>query len=145
MTALLNIVVCLVMLFCVSIAGASALHVARDAREADPISGLRWQRVADPKHPAAPPRLTLVRGADPALRSHRELRRPALCVRAGDHVLVHGKDAGSSTFSLEAIALENGACGDRVRVRVAITGALAEMSVLGSGMGVLSGKAAAWR
>jgi hypothetical protein len=144
MTAFVNIVVCLVTLFCVSIAEASALHVACDARQADPISGLHWQRMADPKHPAAPPRLTLVRG-DTALRSHRELRRPALCVRAGDHVLVHGKDVGSSTFSLEAMALENGACGDRVRVRIAITGAVAEMSVLGSGMGVLSGKVAAWR
>jgi hypothetical protein len=145
MTALLNVVVCVVTLFCVSMAGASALHVARDARQADPISGLRWQRVPDPNHPEAPPRLTLVRGADTGSSSHRELRRPALCVRAGDHVLVHGKDAGSSTFSLEAMALENGACGDRVRVRVAVTGALAEMSVLGSGVGVLSDKAAAWR
>lgn len=145
MTALLNIFVCLVTLFCVSMAGASALHVARDARQADPISGLRWHRVADPNHPAAPPRLTLVRGTDAGLSGHRELRRAALCVRAGEHVLVHGKDAGSSTFSLEAIALESGACGDRVRVRVAVTGALAEMSVLGSGVGVLSDKAAAWR
>jgi hypothetical protein len=145
MTALLNIFVCLVTLFCVSIAGASALHVARDAGQADPISGLRWQQVADPNHPAAPPRLTLVRGANRGLSGHRELRRPLLCVRAGDHVLVHGKNAGSSTFSLEAMALENGACGDRVRVRVAVTGALEEMSVLGSGVGVLSDKAAAWR
>jgi len=145
MTALLNIFVCLVTFFCVSMAGASALHVARDAGQADPISGLRWQRVADPKHPTAPPRLTLMRGADTGLSGHRELRRAALCVRAGDHVLVHGKDAGSSTFSLEAMVLENGACGDRVRVRVAVTGALAEMSVLGSGVGVLSDKAAAWR
>jgi hypothetical protein len=145
MPPLLNIFVCLVTLFCVSMAGASALHVARDAGQADPISGLRWKQVADPNHPAAPPRLTLVRGADAGSSSHRALRRPALCVRAGDHVLVHGKNAGASTFSLEAMALENGACGDRVRVRVAVTGALAEMSVLGSGMGVLSDKAAAWR
>jgi hypothetical protein len=145
MTALLNIFGCLVTLFCVSMAGASALHVARDAGQADPISGLRWQQVADPNHPAAPPRLTLVRGANTGLNGHRELRRPVLCVRAGDHVLVHGKDAGSSTFSLEAMALENGACGDLVRVRVAVTGALAEMNVLGSGMGVLRDKAAAWR
>ncbi|HZD44559.1 MAG TPA: hypothetical protein VE109_00635 [Acidobacteriaceae bacterium] len=145
MTALLNIFVCLVTFFCVSIAGASALHVARDVRQADPISGLRWQRVADPNHPAAPPRLTLVRGADTVLSGHRELRRAALCVRAGDHVLVHGKDAGPSTFLLEAMALESGACGDRVRVRVAVTGALAEMSVLGSGVGVLSDRAVAWR
>jgi hypothetical protein len=145
MTASFNIFVCLVTLFCVSMAGASALHVARDAGQADPISGLRWQQVADPNHPAAPPRLTLVRGASTGLSGHRELRRAALCVRAGDHVLVHGVDAGSATFSLEAMALENGACGDRVRVRVAVTGALAEMSVLGSGVGVLSDKAAAWR
>jgi hypothetical protein len=145
MTAFVNIVVCLVTLSCVSVAEASALHIACDAKQADPISGLHWQRMADPKHPAAPPRLTLVRGADAAVRGHRELPRPALCVRAGDHVLLHGKHAGSSTLSLEAMALENGACGDRVRVRVAITGALAEMSVLGSGMGVLSDQVAAWR
>jgi hypothetical protein len=145
MTALLNIVVCLVALLCVSVAGASAVHVARDAKQADPVTGLHWQWVSDPKQPAAPPRLTLVRGVDTASSGRRELRRPVLCVHAGDHVLVHGKNTGSSAFSLEATALENGACGDRVRVRVAVTGALVEMSVLGSGSGILSRKAAAWR
>jgi flagella basal body P-ring formation protein FlgA len=48
-------------------------------------------------------------------------------------------------FSLEATALQNGACGARVRARVAVTGAMVEMTVLDSGAGVLSGKAAAWQ
>jgi hypothetical protein len=144
MTALVNIVVCLVMLFRVSVAGASAVHVVRDAEQADPISGLHWQRVADPKHPAAPPRLTLMRGSDQPSETDKPSPRPMVCVRAGDHVSLRGTNVGFSMMSLEATALENGTCGARVRARVAITGALVEMTVLDSGAGILSGKAA-WR
>jgi hypothetical protein len=43
------------------------------------------------------------------------------------------------------MALENGVCGARVRVRVMVTGALLEMTVLDSGSGMLSGKADGWR
>jgi hypothetical protein len=129
-----------------SVAGASAVDLARDAERADPISGLHWQRMMDPERPAAPPRLTLVRGSDSVLSAHRELlRRPAACVRAGDHVSLRGANAGSSKVSLEATALESGVCGDRVRVRIAVTGALGEMTVLGPGAGVLCRKGNAWR
>jgi hypothetical protein len=127
-----------------SVAGASAVHLARDAERTDPISGLHWQRVMDSERPAAPPRLTLVRG-DSAFSAHREPRRPVACVRAGDHVSVRAANVGSSKMSLEATALETGVCGDRVRVRIAVTGALVEMTVLGPGAGVLSRKGNAWR
>jgi hypothetical protein len=145
MTPLVNIAVCVVMLLCVGAVGASTVHVVRDAEQADPISGLHWQRVADPKYPAAPPRLTRMRGPDQAPETGKPVPRPMVCVRAGDHVLLRGTNVGFSTMSLEATALENGTCGARVRARVAITGALVEMTVLNSGAGLLSGKAVAWR
>jgi hypothetical protein len=145
MTGLLNIVVCLVMLLCVGAAGASAVRVARDAEQADPISGLHWQRVADPKHPAAPPRLTFTRGSDHPAGGDKQLPRPVVCVRAGDHVSLRGARLGFSTMALEATALESGACGARVRARVEVTGALVEMKVIDAGAGILSGKAGAWR
>ena len=141
MTLFVNIVVCLLSLFCVGAAGASAVRVARDAEQADPISGLHWQIVADPKHPAAPPRLTLMRGSDQPSEKGERLPRPIVCVRAGDHVLLRGNNDGLSAMSLEATALENGTCGARVRARVAVTGALVEMTVLDARAGVLSGKA----
>ena len=145
MIALGKIAVCIATLCCVSLAGASAVHLPRGVDQADPISGLHWQRVADPANPAAPPRLTLVRGFRAELSGHRESRRPTICVRAGDHVSLRSADVGFSMFSLEARALENGACGAHVRARVAVTGALVEMTVLEAGVGTLSGKAAAWR
>ena len=145
MTALRNISILVGTLLCVSLAGASAMRPPLDGEQADPISGLHWQRVTDPTHPSAPPRLTLTRGSGAALREHRELRRPTICVRAGDHISLHSTNAGFSMFSLEATALQNGACGARVRARVAVTGAMVEMTVLDSGAGVLSGKAAAWQ
>ena len=144
MTAFRNIIIGIATLSCVSLAGASAVHLPREVEQADPISGLRWQRMTDPAHPAAPPRLTLTRGPGSELSEHRELRRATICVRAGDHVSLRSANAGFSMFSLEATALQNGACGARVRARLAVTGAIVEMTVLDSGAGVLSGKTATW-
>ena len=145
MTTLRNIGILVGALFGVSLSGASAMHSPLEGEQADPISGLHWQRVTDPTHPSAPPRLTLTRSSGDALRGHRELRRPTICVRAGDHVSLRSTNGGFSMFSLEATALQNGACGARVRARLAVTGAMVEMTVLDSGAGVLSGKAVAWQ
>lgn len=145
MTVLANIFVFLVMLLCVSVAGASAVHVARDAEQADPLSGLHWRWSADPQHPAAPPRLTVTRGPGRSLEKFAQPSRPLICVRAGDRVLLRGASVNLSMMSLEATALESGTCGARVRARVAVTGALVEMTVLDAGSGILSGRAAAWR
>ena len=145
MAAIQNIVVGIVALSCAGFAGASSAHLPREVEQADPVSGLHWQRVTDPTHPAAPPRLMLTRGTDAELNEHRDLRRPTICVRAGDHVSLRSTNQGFSMFSLEAKVLENGACGTRVRARVAVTGAMVEMTILDSGAGVLSGKAAAWQ
>lgn len=139
------IVAVVIFSFGASVAGASAMNTARDAERADPFSGLHWERVANPERPAAPPRLVLVRGADAASHLDKQMRLPIICVRAGDRVLLHGANAGSSTLSLEAMALENGACGERVRARVRVTGAMVEMKIVDSGTAVLSGKVAAWR
>jgi hypothetical protein len=143
--ALRNIIVCTAMLSLgMSVAGASALHFGCDAEQVDPMSGLHWQCVLDAEHPAAPPRLTLLRGSA-GLSQHREIVRPIICVRAGDHILLRSANSELSMSSLEATALQNGACGARVRARVAVTGALVEMTVLDSGAGTLSGKVSAWQ
>ena len=146
MTGTRNILVCTAMLsFGMSVAGASALHLGRDAEQVDPISGLHWQRVLDAKHPAAPPRLTPLRGSVAGVSRHREPVRSAICVRAGDHISLRSANSELSMSSLDATALQNGVCGARVRARVAVTGALVEMTVLDSGAGILSGKVSAWR
>ena len=144
MTVLVNIFVFLVMLLCVSVAGASAVHVARDAEAADPLSGLHWRWSTDPQHPAAPPRLTLMRDSDRPLEKAKQASRPLTCVRAGDRVLLRDASVHLSMMSLEATALESGACGARVRARVGVTGALVEMTVFDAGSGILNAKAAAW-
>jgi hypothetical protein len=141
-----RIIVCIAVLSIgTSMAGASAMNIARDTERADPFSGLQWQRIMNPERTAAPPRLTLVRGADAAGYADKRTQRPTVCVRVGDHVALRSAKAGPSTFSLEAMALESGACGERVRARVAVTGAVVEMRVLDSRTAVFSREAAAWR
>jgi hypothetical protein len=138
-------IVCIAVLsFGTSVAGASAMNIARDTERADPFSGLHWQTVVNPDRPAAPPRLMLVHGADAAGHADKGTQRPTICVRAGDHVVLRNAHASPSAFSLEAMALENGACGERVRARVAVTGAVVEMRILDSGTAIFSGKAAVW-
>ena len=145
MTALRYIVATIAAFGCVSFTGASTDHFPRRGEQTDPIPGFHWQRVMDPTHPSAPPRLMLMRGAGAELNGQRDLRRATICVRAGDHVSLRSANAGFSMFSLEATVLQNGACGARVRARVAVTGTLVEMTILDSGAGVLSGKAATWK
>jgi flagella basal body P-ring formation protein FlgA len=43
------------------------------------------------------------------------------------------------------MALESGACGERVRARVVVTGAIVEMRLVDSRTAVFSEEAAAWR
>ena len=145
MTVFASIFVFLVTLLCVTVAGASAVHVSRDAEAADPLSSLHWRWSTDPQHPAAPPRLTLMRGSGRSLERITQPSPPLICVRAGDHVLLRDVNVNLSMMSLEATALESGACGARVRARVGVTGALVEMTVLDAGSGTLNAKAAAWR
>jgi Chaperone for flagella basal body P-ring formation len=141
-----KIIVYIAVLTCgISVAGASAMNVARDNERADPFSGLHWERLANPQRPDAPPRLVLMRDAEAADSTKKESRRPSICVRAGDRVSLRGTNLGFAAVSLEATALENGACGERVRARVMLTGGLVEMTVVDSGAGVLSGKVAGWR
>lgn len=146
MTAGQRTIFCIgVLSFATSMAEASAMNIARDTVRADPFSGLQWQRVMNPERPAAPPQLMLVRGANAEAHVDKGTHRPTICVRAGDHVALRSASAGPSTFSLDAMALGNGACGERVRARVAVTGAVVEMRVLDARTAVFSEKAAAWR
>jgi hypothetical protein len=117
---------------------AGAAAVAHSMEVIDPVSGLHWLRLSDSAHPAAPPRLRLERVGDPE-SDHRPVsaRRP-ICVRAGDRVVLQRDNGSAVQMSLEATALGSGAPGDRVRARIAVTGALVEIRVSGPGAGVLS-------
>ena len=146
MTAGQKIIACIgVLSFATSMAGASAMNIARDTERADPFSGLQWRRVINPERPAVPPRLMLVRGADAAGHADKGTQRPTICVHAGDHVALRSANAGPSTFSLDAMALGNGACGERVRARLVVTGAVVDMRILDARTAVFSEKATAWR
>lgn len=117
---------------------AGAASVAQGMEVIDPVSGLHWLRLSDSAHPAAPPRLRVERIGD-SESDHRQLsaRRP-ICVRAGDRVVLQRENGSAVQMSLEATALGSGVPGDRVRARIAVTGALVEMRISGPGAGVLS-------
>jgi hypothetical protein len=100
----------------------------------DLLTGRYWRRVADPLRPAAPPRLV-------------EADRPGSAeshitwVRAGDHLLLQAEGA-HSLISMDAIALESVAAGDRVRVRLEVTGAVGEAVMINQTSGHLLSRAA---
>jgi hypothetical protein len=143
MPAFRNIFVSIAISF-VAVSTASA-RVAHDVPEPDSTTGFYWQRIIDPGNPAAPPRLIPVHGSAAPSVSRTNARRPVACVRAGEHLLLHETRMASSTVSLGAIALQSGACGDRIRARIEVTGAFTEITVLGHGMGALGGKEDKWR
>jgi hypothetical protein len=129
----------------VTAAAASSARVAHDVREPDSTTDFYWQRVIDPRNPASPPRLIPLHDSSASSGSQRDTRRPVACVHAGEHLLLHESRKASSTLSLEAIALEGGVCGGRVRARIEVTGSLTEITVLGPGVGILDRKADKWR
>ncbi len=143
MPAFRNIFVSIAISF-VAVSTASA-RVAHDVPEPDSTTGFYWQRIIDPENPAAPPRLVPVHDSAAPSVSRAKARRPVACVRAGEHLLLHETRMASSTVSLAAIALQSGACGDRIRARIEVTGAFAEITVLGHGVGALGGKEDTWR
>jgi hypothetical protein len=143
MPAFRNIFVSIAIAFVV--ASTASARVAHDVPEPDSTTGFYWQRIIDPGNPAAPPRLVPVHDSAVPSGSRGEARRPAPCVRAGEHLLLHETRMASSTVSLAAIALQSGACGNRIRVRIEITGAFTEITVLGHGMGALGRKEDKWR
>ena len=124
------------------VSGATSVDGAIHAVEhTDPISGLHWQRIKDHQHPSAPPKLALVNRSEDVAGGSRQ---SAVCVRAGDLVLLHGTNGTSAEISLKATALTSGVRGDRIRARVAVTGAAVEMTVIGPGAGAIVGKTGAW-
>src|ERR1700742_4313803 len=96
-----------------------------------------WRRVFDSRHPEAPPRLVSIHGAGALSGSGRKSRRSIVCVRAGEHLVLHQPGTHSPMLSLAAIALESGACGENVRARIQVTGAVAEVTLLEQGIGAL--------
>ncbi len=143
MPPLRNIFVSIVIAF-VMLSTASA-KVAHDVPVPDSTTGFYWQRIIDPGNPAAPPRLIPVQDFAVPFGIRGKARRPVACVQAGERLLLHEIRIGSSTVSLVATALQSGACGNRIRARIEITGAFIEITVLGHGMGALGRKEDEWR
>ena len=115
-------------------------ELKRDTVEADPISGLRWLRVADPSHPAAPPKLVLLRSDQGVPKGEQRFGAPAtrsVCVHVGDHLRLDAAGTALNSMTLDAVSVGNAACGDLVRARLAVTGKLVAVSVTRMGAGVL--------
>jgi hypothetical protein len=124
--------------------GASTQPAVNDVTS-ESASVRNWRRVFDPQHPEAPPRLVSVHGAGALSGSGGRLRRPVVCVRAGEHLVLHQTGTHSPMLSLAATALESGACGDHVRARIHVTGVVAEVTLLEQGIGALREKGEKWR
>jgi hypothetical protein len=117
-----------------------AAELKRDTVEADPISGLRWLRVGDPSHPAAPPKLILVPGDKGLPSGQRRFGRVAsgsFCVHMGDHLRLDAATTALNSMTLDAVSSGNAACGGQVRARLAVTGKLVDIMVTSAGSGVL--------
>jgi hypothetical protein len=94
----------------------------------DPCLGLHWQLVADPAHLGGPGRLVPVdettalhvndtlRAATTASGSSRAMLLP-IVIRPGDRLTVEQETAVIHA-QLQAVALESGAVGDHLRVRL---------------------------
>jgi len=119
----------------------------------DPCLGRRWQRVANPLHPSGPARLIEINAAagsfpgrprgraEPTEPGDSTPVRPTVVIHAGDKVIVEQRTPLLTAF-FEALALENAAGGQMLRVRLQV-GKNSEMSangpvikVLGTGAGV---------
>ena len=144
MSALRKIFISIAICSMVSAAGASTLPAMNDVTS-ESASGRYWRRVFDPQHPEAPPRLVITPGSGALFGSRGKSRRPVTCVRAGEHFVLHQSGVRSPMLSLAATALESGACGDHVRARIQVTGAVAEVILLEQGIGTLGGRGAKWR
>jgi hypothetical protein len=117
-------------------------ELKRNTVEADPILGLRWLRVGDPSHPAAPPKLVLLRsdqGVPKGEQRFGALATRSLCVHTGDHLRLDAAGTVLNSMTLDAISVGNAACGDPVRARLAVTGKIVAVTVTSVGAGVLLG------
>jgi hypothetical protein len=97
----------------------------------DPCLGLHWQLMDDPKHPGGPGRLVQLREmavadagkrfaeANVASLDATPLKAPLLpvVIRAGERITVE-QETPVLHARLTAVALESGAVGDRLRVRL---------------------------
>jgi hypothetical protein len=117
-----------------------AADLKGDTVQADPISGLRWFRVGDPSHPAAPPKLILLPGDQGVPMSERRsgpVSTRSLCVHMGDHLRLDATATASNSMWLDAVSSGNAACGGQVRARLVLTGKLVAATVTSAGSGVL--------
>jgi hypothetical protein len=116
-----------------------AADLKRDTVQADPISGLRWLRVGDPFHPAAPPKLALLRGDHAGPKGERRdvlVATRCLCVHVGDHLRLNAPETSLNSMTLEAVSSNNAACGDQIRARLTVTGKLVDVTVTSAGSAV---------
>jgi hypothetical protein len=129
----------------VCVASASTPASAGDASRPENVSGRFWERIVDARHPEMPPRLVLTHDANASSAGQGSSPHPVVCVHAGEHLVLHQTGIRSSTLSLAATALENGVCGARVRVHIAVTGVIAEVTVTAPGTGTLERRGSKWR
>lgn len=103
----------------------------------DPGSHLRWLLVEDPSHPGGPGRMVAMgAGAGSASRRAAAVAKAKPVVRSGDVVQVEEHSAVVDA-SLQAVALNSAALGERIRVRLLVGGRVIAAVVLGPGRAAL--------
>jgi hypothetical protein len=87
----------------------------------DPATGSEWVLLRDGAHPGGPGRLELSAGAPGGVRMSAP--KPVCVVQSGDRIRVE-EHTGAVDLSLEAVALNRALEGGRLRVRLAMGGAI---------------------
>ena len=118
-------------------AGTARISTAAHTARFDLLTGEYWERIADPRHPEAPPRWAAV--AATKSESHSCQPLPVAILRAG-HPLQLKAGGANSLFRMEAVALESGTPGNTVRARITLTGAVVEVMIVDQDTALLAGR-----
>jgi hypothetical protein len=99
----------------------------------DSVGGGRWAVVTDCRNPGSPARLLELPHSDSAARTLQgHPNHPTSVVFNGTHVLLW-RQASFTRVTLDAIALQNGAVGDTISLRLASGGAVLKGIVRNAG------------
>ncbi len=103
----------------------------------DPALGKTWELVRDCEHPAGPGKLVavdraLVKRSNPAYATKTVPHEDALGIRIGEAITLV-EESSTSRVAIQAIALEPGGLGKRIRVRLVSGHAVLSATVLGPG------------
>lgn len=83
----------------------------------DPCVGVHWRLLRDPAHPEWPGRLMLVDASETSESTHESKIAAPLVIRVGELVTVR-QDTELLHARFEAVALDAGKVGQRIRVRL---------------------------